>query len=97
MYSAHLSRCRMRYVVRISLVHNVGSPMRYIHSLPCCELPAHLASTQRPSLLLTVCYLLSGVSQSAFPVAIGDVSAVGCLPGRVRLLYSHNTAFSPWS
>ena len=68
-----------------------------LHSLPCYESPAHLASTQRPSLLLAVCYVLGRVSRSAFLVVVGDVSAVGCLPGRVHLLYSHNTAFERWS
>ena len=60
---------------RPPVAHIVGSPMRHVHSLLCYESPAHLASTQRPSLLLAACYLLDRVSRSAFPVAVGDVSA----------------------
>jgi hypothetical protein len=41
--------------------HNVGSPVRHIHSLPYHESPAYLVLSQRSSLLLTVCYLF-GVS-----------------------------------
>ena len=74
------------------VVHNVGSPMRQVHSLPCYESPAHLVSFQRPSLLVTVCYLLGRVSRSALSVAVGDVFAVGCFAGGVHLLYSHNAA-----
>jgi hypothetical protein len=36
---------------RLPVAHNVGFPMRLVHSLPCYESPAHLASIQRPSLL----------------------------------------------
>jgi hypothetical protein len=51
-------------VAQASVAQNVGSPMRS---------SALLASTQRPSLLLAVCYLLGRVSRSASPVAVGDV------------------------
>jgi hypothetical protein len=68
---------------RPPVAHIVGSPMRHVHSLLCYESPAHLASTQRPSLLLAACYLLGRVSRSAFPVAIGDISA-DAFPGEYR-------------
>jgi hypothetical protein len=57
------------------MAHNVGSPIRHVHSLPCYESPAHLAST--PKAILTP----RRVSQSAFPVAVGDVSVDDAFPG----------------
>jgi len=66
---------------RPPVAHTVGSPMRHIYSLPCYGSPAPPASTQRPSLLLAVWYLLGRVSRSVFPIAVGDVSADAFPPG----------------
>jgi hypothetical protein len=74
------------------VAHNVGSPMRHVHSLPCCESLAHPASTLKAILAPSSCATCLAVFHGLlFPVAVGDVSA-DAFPGELHLLYSHNVA-----
>jgi hypothetical protein len=77
---------------RLLVAHNVGFPMRHVHSLPCYESPAHLASSRRSFLLLTVCYLLSVSQGLLFQSLLMTSSLVDAFPGRVHLQHSHNAA-----